>query len=233
MKLALGCPVVGAVPGEAYHSHLALLAYLGKSHEVLVPAVCDLFPHATARNMIMKTALDRGASHLLFLDSDMLIPDPRMVDELERVMNETEAAMTAGHAYRRGWPFTPTWFKIVEDQIYQCTAPPNGLPAQIDGCGLPFNLVNLEWVRAHLTEPYFFQGEKDGKKIMEDLFFSKAICEAGGKIIAVPTARVGHLGPRICIDDSTVEQCQKWFAQLHPEIAEKHKLEPLSPQPIY
>jgi hypothetical protein len=199
------------VNGAVYFSHLNLFAAIARtSTEIVIPTVVDIFPHDKAREAIINEALGTECDYLLFLDSDMEAPT-NTFHKLLSTMSETGAAMVAGHAYRRGYPYTSTWTKVLDGQVFQVDSDKNGRSSEIDSCGLAINLIDLRFVRTHLKPPYFFQGQmlaSDGSHcfIWEDAFFCKRVRETGGKIWAEPKVRAGHLGNPVMINDENVVQ---------------------------
>jgi len=220
-KLCVGIPVVSAVKGEVYHSHLAQMIPLARMFSLFVPCCVDLFPHAAAREHIMKVAMGHECDYLFFLDSDMVPPPDacmKLLDLLEAAQAENpNVVMTTAHAYRRGYPYTGVWTIIGNgERIAGAIAPPDlKRPVDIVSCGLACNLVDLKWVREHLKEPYFFQGQREieGKlvDIWEDAWFCGTIKAAGGTILGAPWIRCGHLGPTPVINDDNVDWLRKEF----------------------
>ena len=207
--VCIGIPIVDGVPAEAYGSQIVACAMIARSHEIVIPSVINVFPHARAREFICEIAREKNVDYLLFLDDDTIVPFGAF-GELLRVMVETNAQMTVGHSYRRGYPFTPTWFKVVDGQKYVCTAGPKSGPQELDACGLACNLVNFRWVEKNVELPWFF---KDRTCIWEDTAFCKKLKEAGGKIVGVPSVRCGHVGTRTVVDDQTQDQYRRWYIE--------------------
>lgn len=210
-RVAFAVPVVDSVPGEVYASHLALTTEVSREFQVVFPVALNVFPHARAREQAVGAALEHGCKYLLFLDSDME-PPPGTFSELLRVMNQTNAAMTVAHYYRRGYPFTCTWSKGVGSNLYQVTAGPDADPVELTSCGLACNLIDLSYVR-QMTKPYFKQGNLGSQYVWEDGYFCQRLRDLGGKIIGVPKVRVRHLTYRQFVDDLSAEKLQKEFLE--------------------
>jgi len=208
MRIALGIPVVDHVPGEAVFSHYALCATIGRRGQVVVPSVLNLMPHDKARNLIMTVARENNADYLMFVDSDMVVK-PDAFDLLLETLQKNKCVMAAGHAYRRGYPFTPTWFKFKGEELFQVTAS-QGVH-EIDACGLACNLIDLKWIWENLEKPYFFTGKDGDKRIWEDTFFCKKIRDKGGKIFGDARVRCGHLRTRVAVDDSNADRLRQEF----------------------
>ncbi len=171
MRVTLGIPTIGGISGQVYASQLALAASMGKKvDDMIVPSVNGVSPHSRAREIIIKKAIDFNSDYLLFLDSDM-VPPPDAFHRLLETLLETKASMVAGHFYRRGYPYTLTWFKIVNDKNKEVCASPEVGFAEIDCCGLACNLIDVRWIQEHLNEPFFFMGES----VISGLFLSQLL----------------------------------------------------------
>lgn len=215
MRLCVGIPVVGFVAAEVYHSHLASMVPIAREFETIIPVCINLYPHAAARNHIMDEAIKCECDYLYFLDSDML-PDPMSPLALLEVLKSTpDAVMTTGHAYRRGYPHTSVWTKVHQNRAMQVTAPSTTPPFEIESAGSACNMIDVKWVRDNLTKPWFVQGQviHEGRpvEVNEDSWFCQRIREKGGKIIAVPQVRPGHLHAGIVINDNNADYLRSEF----------------------
>ena len=186
-------------------------------NELLEPEVNRISPYATARNLIMDVALKYRCDLLLWIDSDMIVPMDGF-SCLLKSLREEGAVMSVGHAHRRGYPYTPTWFKRgVKDDIWQVTAPPGSGCHQIDACGLAFNLIDLKWVESELEKPYH-KNHHEGKPCGEDAFFCKQVGDRGGKIVGDSNVRCKHIGDRIVVDDDNADYLRsEWIKRREGE----------------
>jgi len=222
MRICVGIPVVGAVHSSVYFSHLASMVTLGRVGQIIIPSCFDVFPHDRAREMIFDQAVEHGCDYLYFLDSDMRCQADdalRLLEVLRHSQEKDESVvMTTGYAYRRGYPYTSVWTKKFGDEVTQVIADENVSPTEIDSCGLACNMIDVGWVIKNIPKPRFsiekVQG-KDGQRvtIWEDMYFTNAIREAGGKIIGVPQVRPGHLDGGMMINDETVVWLRKCFLE--------------------
>jgi hypothetical protein len=203
MKIVLGIPVVHVVPGQAFSPLMALAATLGRRGEVIIPEVLNMFPYDNARKLVMDTAENFDADYVMFVDSDMVPPANAFDLMLQGLQGDVR--MVTGHTYQRGYPFNLTWFKVVAGTCLAVTAPADTGLHEVDATGLACTLIDFKWVLKNVKKPYFAMRTNDGKKCSEDIFFSCAMQEAGGKILGDSRVRCGHLGGCINVCDSTRE----------------------------
>lgn len=206
MKTCLGIPVVGSVSGSVYHTHLNLAVSMGRVCEtVVLPRVVDVLPHGRAREEILAQAFKFDCDYLFFLDSDMEPPIDSF-SVLLRCLKETGAQMVSAHCYRRGYPYTCIWTRLVGEEGHQIDGGVEARPEEIDSTGLAANLIDLRWLRKNVQAPFF---EMD--KLWEDYSFCQKMKKAGGKIFACPQVRVGHLGDPTIINDSTADRLRREY----------------------
>lgn len=209
MKIAIGIPIVDTVAGEVYASHLVAGAAIARKHDLAVIPCLNVFPHDKARTDIINLALKSGVDMIFWIDSDMWIPADTFFI-LQEAMVDMDAQMAIGHAYRRGFPYTSTWFTRLDGKTYQASATPEATPCEIVSGGMACNLLDLNWVREHMEAPYFYQGYvQDKGYVWEDWFFCDGIAQAGGRIIGVPQVRCGHLSQRVLINDDNADYFRK------------------------
>ena len=115
MRIVLGIPVVHVVPGQAFSPLLAFAASIGRRGEVIIPEILNVFPYDNARKLITDVAEKHEADYIMFVDSDMVVP-PNAFDLLMQGI-QAGARMTAGYYYKRGYPYTPTWFRADKSDI--------------------------------------------------------------------------------------------------------------------
>lgn len=206
LKLALGIPIIGEPNAEAYGTHLALAAEMGNHGQLVISTAIGLAPHDRARNKIFKDVLEAGSKFLMFVDADMRIPVGAFQRLWETIV-ATKAVMVTAHCYRRGYPFTVAWSKVMDDTggLYQVDTNKRK-PVEIHGCGFPCTLIDLEWVKENLDRPWFLvESDGDKRTKWEDWHFCERIRKMGGKIYGEPRVRCGHYGLKIDICDETVE----------------------------
>ena len=224
MRVCLGIPVVESVPGEVYGSHLNLAISLGRIADVVIPSVVGVVPYDRARETVLKVALDESCDYLFFVDADMGVPMKSFEYLLDDLNGSPSAVLASGHAYRRGYPFTPTWFKLREGKSYGVTAPPATGIYEIDYTGLFCCVIDLKWVRENLEPPFFKITETES----EDVFFCKKIREKGGVVLGDSRLRIDHLANRIVVNDETADYLRGMFLQRKREGLERESNEVLA-----
>lgn len=184
MRILLCIPFTGYVPPKAAYS--------------LIPMVCearkqgieiDLFPIGlslvyTARETAAKGILEDGTySHLLFIDSDMVVP----VDLITRLLDADKDIVSA-LAFKRVFPFEPCIFKTCtkKDATFYLDYT-KGL-IQVAGTGMACTLIKRE-VFEKLSQPWFTPMENIG----EDLSFCVRAKDKGFQIWCDTELICGHI----------------------------------------
>lgn len=174
--------------GDLLHADFALsLAALLRQTRVerisLFNQRMSLLPES--RNALVRDALADEATHILWLDSDMIVPSVA----LDRLLNHD--APVVGATYLRR---TPPHRLLGEPDINQCGAP-EGMTRMLS---MPFGclLVQASVFRA-LSEPWFRLDYEGARPIGEDIGF----CHRARPLIADAifnddwlTTRVSHIG---------------------------------------
>ena len=217
MRVCLGIPVVGGVPGEVFASHLTLAVAIGRKADIVIPGVFDVMPHDRARMVLANAAIEYKCDLLLFIDSDMEPPRDTF-DLLYETMQASKAQVVVGNCYRRGYPFTGVWFKEHQGKVYECYASPESGWHEIDSTGLACALIDVPWMRDHIPEPRFFIGQVNGKVCWEDVWFYKCLRDAGGRLVGDPRVQVGHLGPRMMVNRKTSRFLRNQYEAENPEV---------------
>lgn len=210
-RVCWGVPILDHVAGEAYPSHMMAFGTMCKVCDVVLCTPLNRLPHDRPRMDIFEFALDLKCSHVLFIDSDMVVPTDAYL-KLIAAMQETAAAVVSGHYYRRGPDFVPVWAKEIEGKDEIVHAPAGSGLHEIHMSGLGCALIDLDFVRQHLKEPYFEMGFNGRcSVVLDDVSFFRKVRAAKGLIIGHADVRCGHLGERRLYDDDTVAQYGKWY----------------------
>lgn len=145
---------------------------------------------ADNRNELAKLALEKGHTHVLYIDADMVVP----LDGIERLLNHDKDIVGASACKRIdgqsdviGIPLHP------DDAITTLKDDPL---VEMQSMGLPFMLIKTD-VFKKLGIPWFAEPyDENGILIPEDTFFCQKVRQAGYKIWCdMPlTACMGHLG---------------------------------------
>ena len=140
-----------------------------------------------ARAALVAHALERQATHILWLDADMRFPK----DTLLRLLGHEEAIVAANYPSRQP-PFIPT----AMDNDYQPVFSGEGL-SEVRACGMGVMLTSCE-VFHKIGKPYFALGynKKQDDYAGEDVFFCEAARKAGLRVLIdwALSADVGHCG---------------------------------------
>lgn len=214
MKLVLGIPVVYVVPGQTFPSLLAFAASIGRRGEIIVPEVLNVFPYDRARELVMEVAEKHEADYVMFVDSDMVIPSNALDLLLEGI--QAGGRIVSGYHYKRGYPYSPTWFKIEDKTCRAVTAAPDVGYQELDAAGMACSLIDFKWLQKNLERPFFSMRAPTGKECAEDVLFCWRVTCAGGKVLGDPRVRCGHLGPTHVVDDGSVEFLRNLFLQGNP-----------------
>jgi len=129
MNLMFCIPCIGDVPFESAMGFVQLAIETARLEEIdnLQIASCiNIFPFDRARNRLVATVREAKADLLFFLDQDMIVPI-NAVASLWKVMKERKCPIVSGHYYRRTYPYTTTWKRIVEEKKLEDFNPREGV----------------------------------------------------------------------------------------------------------
>ncbi len=152
----------------AYSNHIQLFYRLGRSY----PSIdfCLVNPQRMSidrmRNLAAETALEVEASHLLFIDDDVIVPHP--FDFLDKLL-ACKADIACGDVLIRGYPFNHMIFRYNKDKtgLLQMPSIPKKLgPILVDAVGFSLCLIKTSLIR-EVPKPYFVTGVSN----TEDIYF--------------------------------------------------------------
>lgn len=139
------------------------------------------------RATLARAAIDAGATHLLWIDSDMRFPK----NSLQRLLAHGEPIVGTNYSTRRP-PYSPT-SETRDGYLYSDV---EGL-VEVSHCGFGLILTDVE-VFKKIVEPYFALGfnPTDKRYVGEDFFFCKKARDAGYKILVDQelSKEVRHVG---------------------------------------
>lgn len=140
------------------------------------------------RDRLAKMAIDKGFSHMLWLDSDMIF-----TEELLDNLMESGKPFVTGIAHGRRPPHMSCLFKSVWPVVDRWTG--HDYPHEtfkVGGCGMACVLIKTEIVqKVYETHGTAFYPMRE---LGEDLAFCKRAVELGYEIWAEPRAWLGHIG---------------------------------------
>lgn len=165
----------------------AVIGAEGMVIDVILRQSCEI---ASARTWLVNQAIKAGATHLLFVDSDMVFPY-----EIIPLLLAHKKDIVGVEYNRRQFPLEKTCEPLTErkeKEIYQAKH-----------CGTGLMLIDLsifkeEWIAPESGKkmPYFtFGRDSQGALSMgEDVWFCNAARDMGFETYIDPTIKVGHLG---------------------------------------
>ena len=168
-----------------------------------------------ARDNIVKFALENNADWLLFLDSDMVIPNDAVIK-----MAAHDVDMITGMAFKRTPPFQPCFYTkasitkdykpITESPI---VFPDEGL-VECQGFGMACCMIKMD-VFKKINPPWFFPMPNIG----EDLTFCIKARQAGFRMFCDLSINVGHV--------ATIPIQKEHFIAARDQHAKENPNEPL------
>jgi hypothetical protein len=130
------------------------------------------------RTDLAKDAIKMGASHILYLDSDMRFPK----DTLARLLAHDQGIVAANYATRK-FPIQPVTFATDTDNTRVYTNPESTGLESVAAAGMGVMLVKTE-VFDKIGLPYFMIGysPKNQDYTGEDIFFCRKARQAGFEV---------------------------------------------------
>lgn len=192
-KLVIGMCSGGTVRAETVMSLIGGIYYLGE-RGIAANILMQIGGYvALNRNKIVAEAIKANATHLMFLDADMMF-DPEAIYQLI----EHQKDIIAGNYNVRRDPLSKgasgsTVKMMVDKQIVSLTELPKGL-FQCYAAPTGFMLIRLD-IFKKLKKPYFVEWETpDGLHTTEDIEFCKRANTVNIKIYCDPEIKIGHIG---------------------------------------
>lgn len=152
--------------------------------DILVKQTCDI---VSSRTWLVREAIKKGATHILFVDSDMLFPK----DALTRLLSH-DKDIIGGLYNKRQFPLEGTHQPLIEKPepttgLLRCLSIATGLM-----------LIKLS-IFEKMPEPWFsFGRDAEGKLVLgEDVWLCRTAQDAGFEVWADPSIKVGHIGQYI------------------------------------
>ena len=141
-----------------------------------------------ARNKIVDAARESGATHLIFIDSDMKFP-PEAINKLLK----EDKDIIGGLYYRKQPPHFPLVHEKDGDKIIIPRTFPKNEPFKVFGTGTGFMMIKMK-VFEKIKPPWFYFGNFHGKAIGEDIYFCWKAQKAGFDVWCDPTLGLEHIG---------------------------------------
>jgi choline kinase len=187
IKLSLGMPVYDSVKIETMMC--TMLAVRELDCEIHLNFRKGLYIHDN-RNEIVRAAQKVGATHLMFIDSDMTF----YPDSIKRLLAHDKDIV--GVLYNTKQTPSYSTIKMVDENGDFISMPGEKIPNELFPCfsvGSGFMLIKMH-VFDKIKKPYFEFGDYKGQLMGEDVMFCKKANEVGFTIWCDPTIRMGHIG---------------------------------------
>jgi len=183
--ILIGIPTGGTVKSKTLFSIMQLLKHATFEYDIIVKESCVIHWN---REHICKEAVERGYSHVLFIDSDMFF-EP---DAVERLLKRDKDIIGVQVNLRQSPPVSTVKTEDEGQIIKQLY--PDGL-LKCAGVGTGFMLIKTS-VFKNLSHPWFFwEADNEGNVLTgEDIFFCRKARKAGFEIWCDTTIKMGHVG---------------------------------------
>lgn len=184
-RILVGIPCLDVIKTPtvaSIFSATAMLEYPAKLH---IQTSCYVHD---ARNKIVSRAIEKGFSHIMFVDSDMQFPP----DSINRLV-KADKDVIGGVYFRRQIPHLPTINSLENDKIVVPYKFPKDQPFKIWAVATGFMLIKIEVVKK-IPYPWFGFGSYKGQSMGEDVYFCRKVNDHGFQVWADPTIPIGHVG---------------------------------------
>lgn len=206
-KVLIGIPMMDAMLQEPVMSLINLRDGAKYNNAILLKG--STYIH-TARNQLVYNAVDAGATHLMFIDSDMQYT----ANDFNKLMDtaiQKDLDIIGGLYVSRYNPKQNIVKKIVYQDGFRQMVDLNDLPTttepfEVDAIGTGFMLINMR-VFKELEPPFFFYTEPmtfglktvrfPNNEVGEDVSFCLYAKENGFKVWCDPTLEIGHVGRKV------------------------------------
>jgi len=197
-RVAIAMPWGPWLPGPAVASFVRLVSTTLLRGQLLDVFMCGHNLLSTAREQLVEDALKAGASHLLFVDSDMVVPP----DLVSRLLKHAKPVVSALY-YMRQPPYGPV---ACEQPMAKWTPISHELAGgkgllKVWCVGFGACLINahvLRALRGSRGDPMFDFYGREG----EDIFFARRCQEAGIGVWLDRDTVCGHVSA-IVVDQDT------------------------------
>ena len=187
MKLLIGVPSLDYVHADFVKSLFALTEKLHREGTPFDLFICTGTLVHMARENIANQAINKGYTHVLWLDADMVFTE-NLLDDLMFCGKDFVSGVCAS----RRPPYTLCLFESLElNHIKKIKELPHEA-FRVAGCGFACVLITTEILKAVVMHHHtmFLPMQYYG----EDLAFCLRAAELGYEIWAEPTAQLGHIG---------------------------------------
>ena len=193
VRVIIGVPVADVDAMRALTAQSiggAIIGANGLVIDMILRRSCD---RVSNRTFLVKESIKNGATHLLFVDSDMIFPD----DTIPRLLAHKKKIVGVRYKKRQfpiEWLYKPL-DKESETKIFKVEHVGTGLML------IDLSIFKEEWTdpRNGKKVPFFnFGRDSQGNLVMgEDIWFCMAAQDMGHSVWVDPTLQIGHLGEYI------------------------------------
>lgn len=205
--ICVGLPNTGMFNWQTVPCLLSLQIPKGYCLNFNVMANCLVYD---ARERLAEYAIELGATHLLFLDSDMTPPYDTILS-----LHAKNVDIISGKIFQRKYPYQPCFYtKARVDKnfkpIMEGPLDPESWPKEgahgMEGVGMACTMIKTS-IFKNIPKPWFFPMPGVG----EDLAFCMRARKSGMKIYTDFGIDCGHIGEHICNTDSYKYALKEWL----------------------
>jgi len=192
-KLCVAVPNLGSIKTDTVYCMISSLfrttMELACGLHMIMPYGCLIDEN---RNVAAQEALDVGASHLMFIDSDMSFPD----DGIITLGSRNKQVIGANYNLRDGSGRSTVKMSDKEGNLLE--VPGKDIPVYPFKCyavATGFMLIQTDALRAMSKPWFFYEWDPDKEETVgEDVFFCKKARREGIDVWCDPTIEVKHIG---------------------------------------
>lgn len=187
---------------ETFNSHMRVMREVTQLESPEVPSLATPFkisPHNKMRETTLKFAIDEGFDIIFSIDDDIEIPEGTYEKLKEVLFSRPNVGMVSGSYLRKGGWCNSVWSQKIGDEAFNLVVPETGV-FEISGTGMGCVLVNVNWVRDSINQPWFHH-KKGTELAIEDLVFCERIIDAGGVVLGVADIKCPHYGRRLVVTE--------------------------------
>lgn len=183
-RVVIGLPATEMMKAKTAHAVGALVLHSAdKILDFLLIQSCDI---ASSRMWLAKQAVEKGATHLLFIDSDMLFPS----DALDQLLARDKDIIGAEY-HKRRFPLETVTAYMPDIEKSETE------PFKVGIAGTGFMLIKTDVFKNPNLDPNWFSFGRnaEGKNVIgEDGWFCNTARDAGYDIFVDPVLKMLHLG---------------------------------------
>lgn len=182
----IGIPSTGQIQNRTMMSLMSAQNYIKGQALLHVQEACYV---DQSRDKMVQVALKEGATHIMFIDSDMEFP----AESIQHLIDQ-DKDIIGGLYPRRQYPYRPTINNIDGKKLIVPSSYPYDRIFEVDAVATGFMLVKTSVFKKLGEPPYFKIQNFHGKSIRDDVYFCISAKRKGFKVWADPTMNIGHVG---------------------------------------